>query len=374
MGGDLKGRDKMNTSKIHLVVLVALAAALLSFAGTASATSLTSPTGTVATPTIKIESEGLVTAHAVYGSLPSKTECKWLLEGPIESHGEGKATVVPLTNLAVSSCTNSWHVTTVSPGRLEITSTNGYDGTVTWSGATIEMTRFGAVRKYKTGNTHMGTLTGGTPATVDVKEASLMFHMGGVFCGGEVPGPVPLTGSFQVSSPSSLFVDKTGTRFTSPTGAVATPTIKAESEGHVAIDHPLASFQCQWVLEGSVKSHNEGNAVVPLTSLTTSSCTDSWHATTVLPGELEVKWTSGYNATVTWSGGTVEMTRFGTPCRYKTNKTHLGTITGGSPATLHIEGKIPFHSGSSLCGEEAYPLTGSLKVTSPSALFVDTAS
>jgi len=252
---------------------------------------------------------------------------------------------------------------------LTITGTTGTEGTVVWDGATIEATLGTLNCSYKTESTDIGRFTSGTPATIHL-EGSLPLDKGPFACEANTPPARPLTGSLRITSPSELLLDKTDTSLTSPTGTVVTPTIKAESEGHVGIDHPLTTIQCQWIIEGTVKGHG-GNVVVPLSSLATSGCTDSWHATTVAAGKLEVSVTSGYNGTVTWSEGTVELTRSGTTCRYKSANTHLGTITGGSPATIDIEGKLPFHSGSPLCGEEAYALTGTLKVTSPSSLYVD---
>lgn len=339
------------------------------------AASLTSPTGTVATPTIEGASEGAVTFDSGYYSGVFPVPCTWSFSGEVKTHGEGKPVSIPLTSLTITSCGGGpgWHMTAASLGSLSITGTTGYDGTVSWSGATIEMTWGSLQCRYKTENTHIGTFTGGDPGTIDL-EGSLIFDGGGFPCEQASPQARPLTGSIKVedSKGEGLFIDTTDTRLTSPTGTVSTPTIKAESEGHVGIDHPLATFQCQWSLEGTVKGHG-GNAVVPLSSLATSGCTDSWHATTIAAGKLEISSTSEYNGTVTWSGGTVEMTRLGTTCRYKSADTHLGTLTGGSPATMHIEGNLPFHSGSSLCGTEAYPLTGSYKVTSPGGLYVDKA-
>ncbi len=345
--------------------------ALFGFSSGASATDLTSPTGTVATPTIKLESEGHVTLDLRQVGQLVAGECLWKLEGNVETDGEGKPSVIPLSGLTINSCTKwNYHVTAVTPGKLEFAWTSGYDGTVTWSGATIEATRFGIICRYKAENTHLGTVTGGTPATVDIA-ANLAFHSGGAVCSPN-EAPYPITGSLVVASPESLFVDRSGTTITSPTGTTATPTIKAESEGHVGIDHPLATIQCEWAFEGTVESH-EGNAVIPLSSMTTSGCTDSWHATTVSAGKLEINSTSGYNGTVRWSGATVELTRLGTSCRFKSENTDLGAITGGSPATIDLEGQLLPDGGSPLCGEEAYPLTGSLKVASPGSLFVDRA-
>jgi hypothetical protein len=332
-------------------------------------TIITSPTGTVATPTIKAESEG----HASLHNPIAKIECAVGLEGKVESHGGEAAASGKLSSFAFTGCTNSWHVTTVAPGELAIEWAKGYNGKVISSGMTIEATRFGITCRYKTENTQLGTITGGSPATLDL-EAAIPFHSGSGLCGSSV---TTWTGSYKFTSPGSLYVDEAPLEvgMTSPTGTTATPAIKAESEGHVSLDHPIAKLQCQWAFEGSVKSHGKGEgAVVPLTSLSTTGCTDSWHVTTTTAGELKITSAGGYNGTVTWNGGTVEMTRLGTTCRYKTEHTHLGTLTGGSPATIDIEGKLPFHSGSPLCGEEAYPLTGSFKLTSPGSLYVDSAT
>ncbi len=341
----------------------------LAFTAFASASAPTSPTGTVFAPTLELESEGHVTVDTKFGTEPKPASCKWQVAGAPTSFGKGKPIVIPLTTLTFTSCTNQWHMTAVSPGQLEIEGTTGYDGTVTWRGMTVIMTWVGAgfTCNYIAENLDVGTFTGGTPATLDL-EGSLVLESGSPLCG---ETPRQMTGSLKVTSPSAFFVDKATTSLTAPTGTVATPTINAESEGHVGIDHPLATFECQWGFQGETKSHAGGSAVVSLTSLTTSSCTDSWHATTVTPGKLEISGTSGYDATVIWSDGTIETTRLGTTCRYKSANTHLGTLTSGSPATIHIEGTLPFHSGSALCGEEAHPLTGSFKVTSPTSLFAD---
>lgn len=342
---------------------------LLVAPASASATALTSPTGTVDTPTVELESEGYVTLDAKVGNEDKPAPCKLSMTGLTRTHGKGQPVIIELSIVTFTECTNNWHITVETLGSFEIEGTTGYDGTVTWSGMTFVATWLKGTMtcKYKAEKTHIGTLTGGSPATIHL-EGSLAFGSGSPLCG---EAPRQLTGSVKIKSPSALFVDKETTSLTAPTGTVATPTLKAESEGHIGIDHPLTTIQCQWSLEGTTSSHNGGAVVIPLTSLTTSGCTDSWHATTVTPGKLEITKTSGYNGTVRWTGGTVELTRSGTTCSYKTDSTDLGTITAGSPATIDIEGKLPFHGGSALCGTEAYPLTGSFKVTSPSALYVD---
>jgi len=159
------------------------------------------------------------------------------------------------------------------------------------------------------------------------------------------------------------------TTLTSPTGTVATPAITGESEGEVLMH--VFEVRCNWAFEGSVESHGEAKpAVVALSTLTTSGCTNGWQAKTVSPGKFEINWTSGYNGTVTWTGATIETFLSGVICRYKTLNTHFGTITGGSTPTIDINAEIPFEGGSALCGQGARRLTGSLKVTNAS-LYVD---
>jgi hypothetical protein len=351
------------------ITVLGLAVVFLLGVSSASATSITAPTGTVATPTIKAESEGHVELHNPI----AKIACVSSFEGAVESHGTGKSASGKISALSFTACTDSWHVTVAASGTFSINHTSGYNGDVFSSSATVETTRFGITCRYATSNTTVGTLTGGSSATIDIV-ASIPFHSGSVFCGA---GATSWTGSYKLTSPTALYVDgdldpEPGTTLTSPTGTVATPTIKAESEGHVSLDHPVAKIQCQWVVEGTVKSHGSGaKAKVPLSSLSTTGCTESWHATTVSAGELEIEGTSVYSGTVTWTGGTVEMTRSGLTCRYKAENMHFGTIEGGTPATISIKGNLPFHSGSPLCGEESYSLTGSLKLSSPGSLFID---
>jgi hypothetical protein len=336
------------------------------FEGSGPGTTVTSPTGTVSTPAVKATSKNFV----IDLSLMPKIQCSSELNGRIETHGVSR-TASGIVGISLSACASGWHVPSVVLGLLEVKWSSGYNGSVFWKGATIEATTSGIVCRFTTPETSIGTFTGGSPATIDLA-GSVAFHSGSIFCG---EGTFGLTGSYSVNSPEALYVDEDpGTSITAPTGTVATPTIKAESEGHLGIDHPLATFQCQAAFEGTVTAHKyEKAATVSLSSLSTTGCTDSWHATTVTPGKLEIAWTSGYNGTVKWTGGTLELTRLGTICRYKAENTDIGTITGGTPATIDIEGKLPFHSGSPLCGTEAYPLTGSYKVTSPGSLYIDKA-
>jgi hypothetical protein len=257
---------------------------------------------------------------------------------------------------------------------LELESTKGYNGKVRSSGLTLVATRSGVSCYYKTDHTDIGKFTGGSPATIHL-EAALPFHWGSELCG---EGPTLLTGSYAVRGPTALFADSgpveevPGTNLTSPEGTVATPTINAKAEGHVVLDNPIATIQCAVNLEGTVASHGEGkSASGVLSALGFTGCTNSWHVTVGSPGSLDIHWTSGANGTVVSSGATIEATRFGVTCRYHTEVTDLGTLTGGSPATLDLAGSVFFHSGSFLCGEGATTWTGAYEISAPSSLYVD---
>jgi hypothetical protein len=154
-------------------------------------------------------------------------------------------------------------------------------------------------------------------------------------------------------------------------GSAATPTIHAENEnGHVTLVNNIAAIECSSTVEGKVESHGAGaTASGKLTWLLFTACTNSWHVTNTNTGSLEVHWTSGHNGTLTSSGALVTATRFGVICNYETNNTSIGTVTGGSPATLHIEASIPLAAGSSgLCGTGNAKWSGAYVTTS--ALYV----
>jgi len=151
------------------------------------------------------------------------------------------------------------------------------------------------------------------------------------------------------------------TTVTSPTGTVTTSENEGESEnGHITMDNPIAKLSCTSKIGGSIGSHGAGvTAKGNVSLLTFTNCTNSWHVTTITAGSLEAHYVSGYNATMTSSGATIEATRLGVACRYATNNTDMGMATGGTPVTLDIAAAIPFHSGSGLCGTGATTLTGS---------------
>jgi len=160
---------------------------------------------------------------------------------------------------------------------------------------------------------------------------------------------------------------------TSPTGTTYTSTIKASAEGHVTGDNPINPVSCASTLEGKVESHGAGKPVSgKLSSVTFTGCTDEWQATVVAGGSISINGTTGsYNGDVFWTGATIDFKRFGINCRYATNNTTIGTLTGGTPATIDISGGLPFHNGSIFCGTNPMTWTGSYTISTPGSLFVD---
>ena len=182
-----------------------------------------------------------------------------------------------------------------------------------------------------------------------------------------------------VAALMALTATASATTATSPTGTVYTGPIKAANEsGHLSFHNETANIECALSLEGTIKGHGSSTtAEAPISALAITSCTDGWTITVNAPGVLVFHTISGGpNATATWSGATWTMTSslFGITCRYTTNSTDIGTLTGsattGKTATLDISSNIPLHGGSIFCGESAV-WTGSLLFSTPDSLNFD---
>ncbi|HMI81370.1 MAG TPA: hypothetical protein VK480_06235 [Solirubrobacterales bacterium] len=195
---------------VKLLGLLAIAAAtLMAFAGTASATTATSPKGTVYTGTYKGEAEGQTTLHG-----PVTITCgQSTVEGSVEQHGSGVTTVGKVSSLTFTECNN--HITVLKTGTLEAHATvsgDNADGTLTSTGAeiSIQLTSLGITCIYGTNNTDIGTgtltssTTTGGNATVDVASAAIPRTGGSIFCGSSGIW----TGSYKVVNPSTLYIDE----------------------------------------------------------------------------------------------------------------------------------------------------------------------
>ncbi len=154
-------------------------------------------------------------------------------------------------------------------------------------------------------------------------------------------------------------------------GAAATPTIHLVNEGgHLILKSGSVIISCASTIEATVASHGASAPTISTVShFTLTGCTNFWHITTVNPGALSIHWTSGHTGTVTWTGAKLAMTRLGVTCVFETKNTHIGTVTGGNPATLHINAFIPIVASESaeICGN-THTWEGSYSTTS--ALYV----
>jgi hypothetical protein len=246
--------------------LLALTATLWMGAATASATIVTSatenykPPQTVYTSTIAAAAEG----HVTLDNPIAKIECATAFEGKVESHGEGVTAKGSVSSLSFTGCTESWHVTTVTAGSLEVHETGSGNGTITSSGATVEATRFGITCRYATSNTSIGTLTSsyatGGNATIDVN-ASIPFHSGSIFCG---TAATSWTGSYSITTPDLLALQQKPAQLANLSVASANGgNFKENEEDEVSVfdenspaDYTLekasvAVFSGQWGNEGS---------------------------------------------------------------------------------------------------------------------------
>jgi hypothetical protein len=179
-----------------LGLLAVAAAALMAFAGSASATSITSSAGN--TPTIEA-SAGTTELHAGDSKSFLTVVCHTSnVKGTVTSLHTATPQSGPISTLDFGGCTQT--VTVLQNGSLSVTgtSTTG-NGTLTSSGAEIRIhTSAGPVCTFKTNNTHIGTLTKGTHGVLDIQSA--LIPASGFLC----PSNGVWTGSYTVNQPTNL--------------------------------------------------------------------------------------------------------------------------------------------------------------------------
>jgi hypothetical protein len=191
----------MNHMKI-LGLLAVAAATLMAFAATASATTLTSPTGTSYTGEIHATS-GETTLHGVVTVTCNSST----VAASIQSHGSSVTVSGAVTTLSFSDCNQP--LTVELNGSLIVhTDSQNSDGnaTVTSNGMTILIhTTLGTTCNYRTEETDIGTLTSshntGGHAILDV-DAVIFRHTGSIFCGSNAEW----TGQYTITTPSTLYV------------------------------------------------------------------------------------------------------------------------------------------------------------------------
>ena len=180
-----------------LGLLAVAAAALMAFAGTASATTLTS-SGSTYTSSIVAESEGKTSLDGTFTTVTCEES---VVKGSVENHGSGVTAGGNISSLTFSKC--NFPVSVKKAGSLEVHATSGGNGTLTSSGAEITIETSIANCIFTTSSTDIGTLTGGTPATLDIASSAIPRTGHSVFCGGSGTW----TGSYKVTTPGNLTVD-----------------------------------------------------------------------------------------------------------------------------------------------------------------------
>jgi hypothetical protein len=213
---------------LRILGLMAVAAAtLMAFAASASATTLTSPTGTTYTGTFAAHSTNFTT-HGSFVTV-SCTESK--LEGKVEQHGAGKTVKGNLTKLTFSGCNFPFtvnasgnlefhavsEITNVGTGKKEIVTCNTAGqvectGTVTSNQIKLTVATSVGNCVFTTNATDLGTLTPTndtlSTAVLDIgapegKTGRIPRTEGNFLCGSSAQW----TGSYSFTTPDSLYVD-----------------------------------------------------------------------------------------------------------------------------------------------------------------------
>ena len=193
---------------VKMLGLLAMAAAsLMAFAGTASATTVTSPPGVTYTGHIEASSEnGHVILHASNGVT---IECAGFATGSLTSHGAALTASGAISHLTFPGCTGGDTVTVITAGSLEAHAIGGGNATLTSNGATITAVdgATGVACEYTTSNTHVGVVTGATTstghATLDINSAKIPRTGDSILCG----STATWTGNYKVNTPTGLTFD-----------------------------------------------------------------------------------------------------------------------------------------------------------------------
>jgi hypothetical protein len=179
-----------------LGLLAIAAAALMTWAGIASATVPTS-SGSTHTSTFKATS----TSHSFHGSFITFSCASAGFEGKFETHGGAVTAEGNLTKWYFSEC--NYGVTVKKAGRLIVHVTSGGNATLTSTGAEFVYHSSVGECVLSTHSTDIGTFTGGTGAKLDIDGLPIPRTGGNFFCGGSIEW----TANYTFSTPSNLSFD-----------------------------------------------------------------------------------------------------------------------------------------------------------------------
>lgn len=190
----------MKFAKVLGLVVLAMAVAQ-AFVGSASATVFTSPPGTVYTGLFEGESEGHVVLHSENAPTGFTIECNANASAQVETHGTGVTVTGVVKTFNITNCTNGVTILVQKFGTFEAHAEGGGNANLTHTGGElVAHVPLGFKCIYTTNKTALGTLTGGTPGTVDLNSATITRTGGSAFCG---TGGF-LTGSLSFTTPASL--------------------------------------------------------------------------------------------------------------------------------------------------------------------------
>ena len=178
-----------------LGLLAVAAAALMAFAGTASATTFTSNEGE--TPSLAATSTNSKLDGAFVTVECSHSEAK----GKVEAHGAGVNASGNISSLTFTGC--NYTTTVETAGSLSINSSNSVSST----GAKVSIATSVGTCVFTTNNTTVGSLTEssetGGKAVLDINSAKIPRTGGNFLCGSSGTW----TGNYTVNTPSTLNVD-----------------------------------------------------------------------------------------------------------------------------------------------------------------------
>ncbi|HEU5063127.1 MAG TPA: hypothetical protein VFT79_08265 [Solirubrobacterales bacterium] len=191
---------------VKMLGLAAMAmAALMAFAGTAAATTVTSPENVTSTPTIEAESEGATKLSS--GFFATVTCHNSSVKGKVEQHGAGVTAKGNISSLTFTNCTGGTVTAVTQPGNLEVhpTATTG-NGTLTSNSAKVIVHTSVGECVFTTSATDIGTLTGsnitGGKATLDIGSSAIPQTGSNPFC----PSSATWSGNYVVNAPTYLAV------------------------------------------------------------------------------------------------------------------------------------------------------------------------
>lgn len=321
---------------------------------------------TDATGSVVFESGGVAIATCSGGTLKAKTE----------NAGTNKEAVkAPIETLSWSGCSQT--TTTVTKGSLEVQYIAGTEnGTVLGKKTEVTLGILGTSCTYGFGEeSDLGTLTGGESPVIDIS-TEIPKTAGGATC----PASVRWVAEYKLTELSPLYVETTeeGVLCKTTTTPCSSPypretAVDADSAGFVLKSGETTLATCTGgTLKGNIPTlGGESEAfTVYLEELTWTGCVGTTR--TLALGELEVKRIEGTeNGTVSAKATEVTVVVSGLHCTYGfVESTDLGTLTGGSEATLNMSATATKTAGSILCPKSA-TWTASYKFTKPAPLYLE---